>query len=116
MPVEKPLHEASNVAGVRSSFSDDGSRTSPTESMIRAVQIAVMLDDDAHPVLTHTARWQTEPHTQIDRGYDTAAQVQRTGDRGWRQRDRGNFLRRQHVRTWRTGMPQSCPPIVKVTN
>ncbi len=62
-----------------------------------------MLHDDTYSVLTHIALLQAEPHAQVDRGHDSATQVQRTDYRGRRKRDRVDLLRRRlvsHLGDW----------------
>jgi hypothetical protein len=62
-----------------------------------AVELAAVIDDDAHAGLPVLGRRQAEPGAQVDRGDDAAAQVERAGDLGRRQRDARQPLRAEHV-------------------
>src|SRR5438445_205761 len=67
----------------------------------QTIELASVIDDDAHPwlagCLLGRALRQTQTGPKVDRGDDAAAQVERASDLGRSKRNAGNALRCQHI-------------------
>ena len=79
------------------------------------VMLGGPFERDAHGVLAFSAERQAEADAHIDNRDDTAAQIDRALDLGWRHGNEGDFLGSEDILAPRTLTPNNWPSTRKVT-